>query len=115
MGVKPTQLAYTGVGARTLTVHNAGATPGRALLLGGTPFSEEIIMWWNFIGRTHDEIARYRQEWEEHSERFGRVHGYVGHDPEGLTRLPAPTLPTTTLTPRVNPAGRARTDRPGTD
>lgn len=67
-------------------------------------------MWWNFIGRTHDEIARYRQEWEEHSDRFGRVHGYIGHDPEGLTRLPAPTLPGTTLKPRVNPDARAQTD-----
>lgn len=115
VSVEPAQLAYTGVGETTLTVRNVGDSPGRAVLIGGAPFEEEIIMWWNFIGRTHDEIARYRQEWEEHSERFGRVHGYVGHDPEGLTRLPAPTLPTTTLTPRVNPAGRARTDRPGTD
>lgn len=67
-------------------------------------------MWWNFIGRTHEEIARYRQEWEAHSDRFGRVDGYIGHDPDGLTRLPAPTLPKTTLKPRINPAARAQTD-----
>jgi len=107
--VQPSQLAYTGVGEATLTLRNTGSTPGRTILIGGTPFEEEIIMWWNFIGRTHDEIARYRQEWEEGSDRFGRVHGYIGHDPDGLTRLPAPTLPNTSLKPRVNPDPRART------
>ncbi|MGN6160820.1 MAG: pirin-like C-terminal cupin domain-containing protein, partial [Marmoricola sp.] len=30
----------------------------------GTPFGEEIVMWWNFIGRTHEEIAAYREDWE---------------------------------------------------
>ena len=107
--VEPSQLAYTGTGATALTVRNTGDAPGRAVLIGGTPFEEEIIMWWNFIGRTHDEIARYRQEWEANSERFGRVDGYIGHDPDGLTRLPAPTLPGTALKPRVNPTPRART------
>jgi redox-sensitive bicupin YhaK (pirin superfamily) len=108
--VEPTQLAYTGVGESTLTIRNAGSGPARMILLGGTPFGEEIVMWWNFIGRTHDEIVRYRQEWESGSDRFGRVDGYIGHDPQGLTRLPAPRLPATTLKPRVNPDARARTD-----
>ena len=108
--VESSQLAYTGVGETTLTVRNTGDSPGRAVLLGGTPFEEEIVMWWNFIGRTHDEIARYRREWEEHSDRFGRVHGYIGHDPDGLARLPAPALPRTVLKPRANTDARARTD-----
>ncbi|TCW25457.1 pirin family protein [Dietzia cinnamea] len=107
--VAVTELAYTGVGETTLTIRNTGSTPGRAVLIGGTPFSEEIIMWWNFIGRTHDAIARYRELWEAGSDRFGRVDGYIGHDPQGLTRLPAPALPNTTLRPRVNPDPRART------
>lgn len=108
--VAPAQLAYTGVGETALSIRNTGSGPGRMILIGGTPFDEEIIMWWNFIGRTHDEIERYRREWEAGSDRFGRVHGYIGHDPEGLSRLPAPTLPNTSLKPRVNPAARARTD-----
>jgi redox-sensitive bicupin YhaK (pirin superfamily) len=108
--VEPTALAYTGVGESRLTVRNEGATPARLVLLGGTPFGEEIVMWWNFIGRTHDEIARYREEWQGEAERFGRVDGYIGHDPAGLTRLPAPTLPGTVLKPRTNPESRARTD-----
>ena len=27
------------------------------MLLGGEPFGEEIVMWWNFVGRSHDEIV----------------------------------------------------------
>ena len=34
------------------------------MLLGGTPFAEEIVMWWNFIGRSHDEIVAYRTAWD---------------------------------------------------
>lgn len=36
----------------------------RLLLLGGPPFGEQIVMWWNFIGRDHDEVVAYRREWE---------------------------------------------------
>jgi redox-sensitive bicupin YhaK (pirin superfamily) len=36
----------------------------RLLVLGGPPFGERIVMWWNFIGRDHDEVAAYRAEWE---------------------------------------------------
>lgn len=108
--VEPTQLGYTGVGEHTLTMRNTGSTPARMILIGGVPFDEDIVMWWNFIGRSHDEIVRYRQEWESGADRFGRVDGYIGRDPEGLTRLPAPTLPGAELRPRVNPDPRARPD-----
>ena len=36
----------------------------RLLLLGGPPFGEKIVMWWNYIGRDHDEVVAYRAEWE---------------------------------------------------
>lgn len=111
--VRPTELGYTGVGEATLTLRNTGSTPARTILLGGTPFGEEIVMWWNFIGRSHEEIARYRQEWELGAERFGEVDGYIGHDPDGLARLPAPALPGTVLKPRNNPASQARPDQRG--
>ena len=26
---------------------------GRVIMLGGEPFAEDIVMWWNFIGRSH--------------------------------------------------------------
>ena len=62
-------------------------------LLGGEPFDDEIVMWWNFAGRTHDEIAQARAEWEAGSDRFGVV---AGHD----VRIPAPPLPDVRLMPR---------------
>ena len=34
-------------------------TAGRLLLLGGPPFGEQIVMWWNFVGRSHDEIVAF--------------------------------------------------------
>lgn len=111
--VAPTELAYTGVGERTLTLRNTGSTPARAIFLGGTPLGEQIVMWWNFIGRSHEEIARYREGWEAGADRFGAVDGYISHDPDGLTRLPAPTLPGTVLKPRNNPASQARPDPRG--
>jgi quercetin 2,3-dioxygenase len=67
--------------------------PGRILLLGGEPFEEEIVMWWNFVERSHEEIVADREEWMT-GKRFGSVRGYDG-DP-----LPAPSMPTTRLKPR---------------
>lgn len=61
---------------------NAG---GRVLLIGGTPFPETILMWWNFVGRTPDEIREARDDWEAHR-RFGDVRAYTG------ARIPAPAL-----------------------
>jgi hypothetical protein len=31
------------------------------MLIGGEPFDEPIVMWWNFVARTRDEVeAAYR-------------------------------------------------------
>lgn len=98
------ELAYTGVGETQLTLHNPGEASARVILIGGEPFTEDVVMWWNFIGRTHEEVAQYRQEWEGHGERFGETHGYISHDADGLPRLPAPTFPNSRLKPRKNPA-----------
>ncbi|MGP6172564.1 pirin family protein [Corynebacterium sp. A21] len=106
--VAPTELAYTGIGETRLRIRNNGQTPALLMLIGGTPFTEEVVMWWNFIGRNHEEISRYRQEWEEHGDRFGETQGYVGLDPAGPDRLPAPKLPNAAIKPRKNPEPKAR-------
>jgi quercetin 2,3-dioxygenase len=93
-------LGYQGSGSTALVLHNNGDQAGRVLLLGGTPFAEQLVMWWNFVGRSHDEIAVYRRLWEEADERFGAVQGYQGTP----ARLPAPALPTTRLRPRPSAA-----------
>lgn len=92
-------LAFQAAGADRLHLANRGAEPARLMLLGGEPFPEEIVMWWNFVGRSHDDIATYRRQWEDGDDRFGAVRGYRGPVP----RLPAPPLPNATLRPRPNP------------
>ncbi|WP_424937247.1 MULTISPECIES: pirin family protein [Bacteria] len=66
----------------------------RVFLLGGEPFDQDLVMWWNFAGRAHEEIVQAREDWEAGSGRFGHV---VGH---GAERIPAPPIPPVRLMPR---------------
>lgn len=85
-------LRYLGWGADSVTV--AADAQFTALLFGGEPLAEDLVMWWNFVGRSHDDIATARADWETASRRFGTVID----DP--TPPLPAPLLPTTRLVPR---------------
>ncbi|MFB7916484.1 pirin family protein [Streptomyces sp. NPDC056061] len=96
--LRPAELGYVAAGRTTLTLANTSDHRARAVLLGGTPFGEEIVMWWNFVGRSHRDIVEAREEWERASDRFGSVDGYPGD------RLPAPALPNAVITPRKNPS-----------
>ncbi|MEJ1110979.1 MULTISPECIES: pirin family protein [unclassified Kribbella] len=92
------EMAYLGDGRDTLELV-ASANGARLLLLGGEPFEEQLVMWWNFIGRSHEEIVASRDAWQaaiasRGTDRFPMVAGYDG-DP-----LPAPALPATALKPR---------------
>lgn len=89
-------LAYQSPGCDRLLIVNRGEQPARVILLGGPPFGEALLMWWNFVGRTHDEIVAYRQAWQDRSDQFGEVIGYRG----AVDRLPAPGMPGTRLKPR---------------
>jgi len=100
--VAPAELAYAPTGSATLTL-TAGSEPTRLLLLGGPPFGESIVMWWNFVGRDHDEIVAFREEWQAQvtgadgevvpdsqqvaEGRFGVVVG------DHLPPIPAPPMP----------------------
>ncbi|MGV0768358.1 pirin family protein [Mycobacterium syngnathidarum] len=94
-------LGYQAPGRAQLQLTNRGDGPARAILLGGPPFTEELVMWWNFVGRSHDDIVTYRELWQAGDARFGDVHGYQGH----IARLPAPPLPNGRLKPRPRPSG----------
>jgi len=92
-------LAYLAPGLTELTI--TATTDARLLLLGGEPLGEAIVMWWNFIGRSHDEIVKFRAQWQadvieggNFAGRFGTVADFDGHP------LPAPELPTIRLKPR---------------
>ena len=81
--LQPRMLYYLGV-HRTSASFTSSAG-GRALLIGGPPFTERILMWWNFVARTPEEIAQFRDDWELRR-RFGEVISYQGE------RLAAPEL-----------------------
>ncbi|MEU9606041.1 pirin family protein [Streptomyces sp. NPDC048057] len=93
--VLPGSMLYLGCGRTTLPIR--AESDAGLMLLGGEPFEEELIMFWNWIGRSQEEIVQARQDWMEGT-RFGEVKGYDG-DP-----LPAPELPPGTLKKR----GRVR-------
>ncbi|MFI6448943.1 pirin family protein [Kitasatospora sp. NPDC050543] len=93
--VEPGAMLYLGCGRTELPL--LARTDSSVLLLGGEPFEERIVMWWNFIGRSGEEITQAREDWMS-TPRFGEVHGYDG------ARLRAPELPALALKPR----GRVR-------
>ncbi|MFD5120428.1 pirin family protein [Streptomyces sp. NPDC058385] len=93
--VLPGSMLYLGCGRAELPLR--AESDASLMLLGGEPFDEELIMWWNFIGRTQDDIAQAREDWMSGS-RFGEVKGYDGE------RLDAPAMPPVPLKPR----GRVR-------
>jgi redox-sensitive bicupin YhaK (pirin superfamily) len=92
-----TEMAYVAPGHHHITIQSSDDRPARVILLGGRPFDEELVMWWNFVGRSHEDIVAYREQWQEHADRFGEVAGYVGK----VDRLPAPTLPNARIRPRL--------------
>ncbi|HEX6676592.1 MAG TPA: pirin family protein, partial [Actinomycetes bacterium] len=79
--VRPGQLAYLGQGREEVTL--AATDRARVLLLGGEPFPEPILIWWNFVARTRAEIDAARRQWEAADPRFGRLRS-------PLARIPAP-------------------------
>jgi quercetin 2,3-dioxygenase len=95
--LRPGPLLYLGTGRDSVRLGSAGGA--HLILLGGEPFDEDLVMWWNFVARSHDEIVGDRAEWEARGDRFGTV---VGH---GTDRIPAPPLPGGRLRPRPRPTG----------
>lgn len=55
------------------------------LLLGGKPFQEDILVWWNFVARTQAEIEVAITQWNQ-GQFFGEVKGSPS------SRLNAPSL-----------------------
>ena len=106
-GLVRSELGYLRTGHSVLTLANPSADTARVIILGGAPFDEEILMWWNFVGRSHEEIVGFREAWQQQSDQFGSVPGYRGR----IGRLPAPELPSLRLRPRRNRPRRTRRAR----
>ncbi|WP_321967889.1 pirin family protein [Burkholderia cepacia] len=80
----PDVLSYISPGRKHLELRADSAT--RFVVLGGTPFEEDIVMWWNFVARAPAEIVEAVTAWNEHR-IFEDVQG------ASSTRLTAPELP----------------------
>ncbi len=77
-------LLYLGTDRSQL--HIQATDSARLLLLGGIPFDEKVLLWWNFVARNGAEIVTATEDWNAHSARFGEVKGYQGE------RLIAPSV-----------------------
>jgi hypothetical protein len=92
-----------------------------ALLIGGRPLGEEIVMWWNFVGRDHEDIVAARADWMAQITQGAGAHagesvpadeigvltdsaevtdGRFGVVADHLPPIPAPALPNARLKPR---------------
>lgn len=79
--IAPGELVYLGCGREELQI--SSQEHSELLIIGGTPFHEELLMWWNFVGRSQEEIMQAHDDWQRVSERFGEV-------PSRLARIDAP-------------------------
>ena len=91
--ITPGLLAHLPTGLSGIRLSPAsGRRLARFFVVGGVPFGERLLMWWNFVARSGEEVARAREDWA--AGRFGQVHGYPGNP------LAAPPLPPVPLKPR---------------
>jgi redox-sensitive bicupin YhaK (pirin superfamily) len=117
---KPGEIIFHPEGRERLTVEASPSEPTRVLLIGGRPLGEQIVMWWNFIGRSHDEVVGFREDWQREREAAEREHtptpeggdsgipygagrppGRFGAFPSAWeSTLPAPALPNVRLRSR---------------
>ena len=125
-------LGYLAPGRHEVVLTTTGRA--RLVLVGGRPSTEEIVMWWNFVGRSHDEVVAARADWQRQIGRADRdtletldaletlgARGGSGGQESPSTGtgqdarfgtvvgydgapLPAPVLPNVRLAPRRNPS-----------
>ena len=43
------------------------------LILGGEPFEAPVLMCWNYVGFSKEDIAQAQTEWEQGAVRFGMI------------------------------------------
>lgn len=77
-------LGYLGTGHDSVTVD--ATSDSKVLLIGGEPFDDELVMWWNYVARSRDEIIEAHRSWSDDDGRFGTVES-------PLTRVDVPGPP----------------------
>jgi redox-sensitive bicupin YhaK (pirin superfamily) len=86
----PGHLAYVAPGRDEIAVTTS--EPTRLLWLGGEPFDEQILIWWNYVARSQEEIDIAGQEWNAQvsDNRAGRFGQPVA---SALDKIPSPVPP----------------------
>ena len=97
--VDEAHLAYEPAVAQTMVIE-VGERPARLIFIGGVPFGEKLVMWWNFVGRDHDEIEAFRAKWQSEVVDGANLEGDFGFVAYPSGPLPAPEMPTVRLRAR---------------
>lgn len=83
----------------------------RALLIGGAPFEEPVVLWWNFVARTEEEIRAAVQAWNQQPDSFGALpvgsaaQPLLAPDLQGARIKSAASAATASLPPQTPPQG----------
>jgi redox-sensitive bicupin YhaK (pirin superfamily) len=88
-------MSYFEPGRSDVTLANDGESEAIVIMLGGEPFKEPIVMWWNFIERSHEEIVEARAKWNNRDSGIPEFIDHIGN------WTPAPDLPNVTLRARL--------------
>lgn len=70
--LQPGTLLYLGCGRDQISLRSGA--PAHCILIGGEPFKEEILLWWNFVCRTREELVKATEDWNARR-CFGEVKG----------------------------------------
>jgi redox-sensitive bicupin YhaK (pirin superfamily) len=98
----PGEIVFCPLGVPMIRLRATAPEPTRILVIGGAPLDEHIVMWWNFIGRSHEEVVGFRDAWERQRADVPRgMPGPYGVFPDAWAdALPAPVLPSVRLRAR---------------
>jgi redox-sensitive bicupin YhaK (pirin superfamily) len=77
--IAPGEMLYLGLSRSTIVMRSAGAA--HLLPIGGQPFAEDVLMWWNFVGRTTEEMVKATEDWNA-SPHSGSESGRHAHSRE---------------------------------
>ena len=93
--VQEAELVYFETGLSEIKV--SVRTKTKLVLIGGEPFKEQLVMWWNFIARSHAEIEQMRLMWNDEQNRQKGEDNFGVFPDEVGGWIPAPEMPNVRL------------------